>query len=102
MDADVVVVGAGLAGLVATAEPGRRRTPGRRGRPGAAAARGRAGVLVVRRAVPRRQPRAAADGRQGLARAGAAGLVRHRGVRPRARGPVAAAVGRGVRRLRGG
>ena len=68
MDADVIVVGAGLAGLVAAAEladAGRTRaacvdqeSPSRPRR---------AGVLVVRRAVPRRQPRAAPDGHQGLA-----------------------------------
>ena len=69
---------AGLAGLVATAEladAGRRvilRRPGARG-----VAR-RPGVLVVRRAVPRRQPRAAADADPRLARARVAGLARHR------------------------
>ena len=72
MDADVIVVGAGLAGLAAAAE---------------VADAGRRVVLVdqereqslggqafwsLRRAVPRRQPRAAPDGHQGLPRAGPA------------------------------
>ena len=75
--ADVIVVGAGLAGLVATAEladAGKRvlaARPGARGEPR------RPGVLVVRRAVPRRLPRAAPDGHQGLARARPAGLAGH-------------------------
>ena len=68
-------------------------------RAGAGAEPGRAGVLVARRAVHGRQPRAAADGHQGLVRAGAAGLDGQRAVRPRG-GPLAAAVGRGVRPLR--
>ena len=77
MDADVIVVGAGLAGLVAAAEladAGRRVAPAR---PGAGAVTGRAGVLVVRRAVPRRLPRAAPDGHQGLPRPRLAGLAGH-------------------------
>ena len=81
----MIVVGAGLAGLVATAEladAGRRVLAGR---PGARGVARRAGVLVVRRPVPRRQPRAAPAAHQGLARAGLAGLARHRGVRPRRR-----------------
>ena len=67
MHTDVLVVGAGLAGLVATAElvaAGRRvvlRRPGAGGQPR------RAGVLVLRRPVPRRLPRAAADGHPRLA-----------------------------------
>ena len=99
MDADVVVVGAGLAGLAATAEladAGRRvvlvdQEPRAEPR--------RPGVLVLRRAVPRRQPRAAPDGDQGLPRPGPAGLVRQRPVRP-PRGLLATRLGRGVRRLR--
>ena len=46
-------------------------------RPGARAGARRPGVLVARRPVPRRQPRAATDADQGLARAGLAGLARH-------------------------
>ena len=90
MDADVIVVGAGLAGLVATAEladAGRRvllldQEPEPVAR--------RPGVLVLRRAVPRRLARAAAAAHPGLARARLAGLAGHRGLRPR-RGPLAAA-----------
>ena len=97
---DAIVVGAGLAGLVATHElvkAGRsvlvvdqenRRQPRR------------PGVLVARRPVPRRQPRAAPDGHQGLLRAGAAGLARLGRLRPRPRGPLAAPVGRGIRPVR--
>ena len=99
MDADAIVVGAGLAGLAAARRAGRRRPAGAAAGPGAGAVPRRAGVLVARRPVPRRQPRAAPDGRQGLARPGPAGLVRLGAVRP-ARGPLAAAVGRGVRALR--
>ena len=86
MDADVIVVGAGLAGLVATAEladAGKRvllldQEPEQSPR--------RPGVLVVRRAVPGRHPRAApACGIQRLPRAGLAGLARHRRLRPRRR-----------------
>ena len=54
----------------------------------------RPGVLVVRRAVPRRLARAAPDGHQGLPRAGLAGLAGQRRLRPRPRGPLAARAGR--------
>ena len=86
-DADAIVVGAGLAGLVATAEliaagpQGAAAGPGARGQPG------RAGVLVVRRAVLRRLRRAAPDGHQGLLRSGLAGLAGRGRVRPRRRRP---------------
>ena len=58
-DADVIVVGAGLAGLVAACEAGRTRAPRADRRPGERRQHRRAGVLVVRRAVLRRQPRTA-------------------------------------------
>ena len=77
--------GPGLAGLVADGRAGRRRPPGAAGRPGAGGQPRRAGVLVLRRAVPRRLPRAAPDGRQGLPRPGLAGLDGHRRVRPATR-----------------
>ena len=85
MQTDVVVVGAGLAGLVATAEladAGKRvilldQEP--------EASLRRAGVLVLRRAVPRRLPRAAPAAGARLPRARPAGLVRHRRLRPRPR-----------------
>ena len=54
MQTDVVVVGAGLAGLVATAELADRRPAGDPARPGARGQVRRAGVVVLRRAVPRR------------------------------------------------
>ena len=66
-DPDVIVVGAGLAGLVATHElvkAGRRVLVARPGEPQQPR---RPGVLVARRAVLRRHPRAAPDGHQGLA-----------------------------------
>ncbi len=68
-DSDVIVVGAGLAGWS-------RPRAGRRGQRVLLLDRnrsepGRPGVLVARRAVPRRLARAAPHGRQGLARAGA-------------------------------
>ena len=59
MDADVIVVGGGLAGPGRGRRAGRRRPQGHPGRPGAGAVARRTGVLVVRRAVLRRQPRAA-------------------------------------------
>ena len=94
-------MGAGLAGLVATAEladAGKRvvlldQEP--------EAILRRPGVLVLRRAVPRRLARAAPAAGARLPRAGPAGLVRHRRLRPR-RGPLAAAVGRGLPAVRGG
>ena len=49
----------------------RRRQAGHHRRPGAAHESRRAGVVVVRRAVLRRLPRAAPDGHQGLPRTGA-------------------------------
>jgi predicted oxidoreductase len=82
MDADVIVVGGGLAGLVATAElagAGRRVILLEEEPEGFA---GRPGVLVARRAVHGRHSRAAAAAHQGLARTGLAGLARHRGLRP--------------------
>ena len=78
MDADVIVVGAGLAGLVADSGAGRRGAPGAAARPGARVEPRRTGVLVVRRPVPRRLPRAAPDGHQGLPRPGDAGLAGQR------------------------
>ena len=99
MDTDAIVVGAGLAGLVATAE---------------LADAGRKVILLDQ------EPEASLGGQafwsfgglflvdspeqrrlriKRLARARLAGLAGHRGLRPR-RGRVAAALGRGVRRLR--
>ena len=85
MDADAIVVGAGLAGLVATAElidAGSTCAPAGAG---AGAVARRPGPLVVRRAVPRRLARAAPDGRERLPRPCAAGLARQRRLRPRRR-----------------
>jgi hypothetical protein len=62
---------------------------------------GRAGVLVARRALPGGLAGAAPDGDPRLARAGVAGLAGDRRLRPRG-GPLAAALGRGVRGLRRG
>ena len=99
MDADIVVVGAGIAGLVAAAEAadaGRQvLLVDQEGR----AESGRPGLLEPRWPVPGRQPGAAQDGHQGLTRPGSSGLVRVGAVRPR-RGPVAAPVGRGIPPLR--
>ena len=72
---DVIVVGAGLAGLVATHELAKAGRRVLRARPGEPRQPRRPGVLVARRAVLRRQPRAAPDGHQGLLRARAAGLA---------------------------
>ena len=103
MDADVLVVGGGLAGLVACAEltaAGQARAPRRAG--GRREPR-RAGVVVVRRPVPGGHPRAAAVGDPRLRRARLAGLARQRAVGPaRRRGPLGRRVGRGVRRVRRG
>jgi predicted oxidoreductase len=80
--ADAIVVGAGLAGLVAAAEladAGRRVIVVDQEARGVA---GRAGVLVPGRADARRQPGAAPPGHPRLARAGVAGLARDRGLRP--------------------
>ena len=71
VDADVIVVGAGLAGLVATAELADAGRTVIVARPGARAEPRRAGVLVARRVVPRRLARAAAAGDPGLGRPGA-------------------------------
>ncbi len=98
MDADVIVVGAGLAGLVATAEladAGKQvllvdQEP--ENYLGGQAFWSLGGLMFVE------QPRAAPDARQGLLRAGAAGLAGHGRLRP-ARGRVAAQVGRGLRGL---
>ena len=60
--ADVIVVGAGLAGLVATAELAGRRPPRDPRGPGARGLAGRSGVLVVWGPVSGRQPPAAPDG----------------------------------------
>ena len=73
---------------------GADRRPGERRQPR------RPGVLVVRRAVLRRQPRAAPAGHPRQPRARAAGLAGHGGLRP-PRGPLAAAMGTRLRRLRG-
>ena len=76
--ADVLVIGWGLAGLVAAVRGCRGRQAGDHRRPGAAHEPRRAGVVVVRRAVPRRLPRAAPHGHQGLPRARPPGLARQR------------------------
>ena len=101
MDADAIVVGGGLAGLVADMRADRGRAQGDPARPGGRAVAGRAGVLVVRRPVLRRLARAAAHAHPRLARPGAAGLAGLGRLRPRG-GPLAPQVGRGLRRLRGG
>ena len=59
MDADVIVVGAGLAGSGRHPRADPPRQEGRPGRPGERGQPGRAGLLVVRRAVPGRHPRTA-------------------------------------------
>ena len=92
MDADAIVVGGGLAGLVATCRADRGRTQGDPARPGGRAVAGRAGVLVVRRPVLRRLARAAAHAHPRLARAGAAGLDGLGRLRPR-RGSLCPASG---------
>ena len=99
MDADVIVVGSRPRRSRRHRRARRRGQEGAAARPGAGAEPRRPGVLVARRALPRRHPRAAADGRQGLLRARPPGLDGQRAVRPRER-LLAASLGRGVRRLR--
>ena len=99
MDADAIVVGAGLAGLAAAAELADAGQAGHRPRAGAGGEPRRAGVLVARRPLHGRHAGAAAHGDPRLARARLAGLARKRRLRPR-RGPLAASLGRGVRGLR--
>ena len=99
MDADVIVVGAGLAGLVATAEladAGRKvllldQEPEQS--LGGQAFWSFGGLFLVDSPEQRRM------GIKDSRRPGLAGLAGQRRVRP-ARGPLAAAVGRGLRRLR--
>ena len=98
MDADVIVVGAGLAGLVAAHElTARGKRVALVDQENAGQPR-RAGVLVVRRVVPRRHPRAAPARREGLLRAGLEGLAGQRrsstGSTARRRGRVGACAGR--------
>ena len=84
-DADVIVVGAGLAGsgrCLRARRPGPAR-PDRR--PGERGQHRWPGVLVVRRPLLRRQPRAAAPRHSRQPRARAAGLARHRRIRPHPR-----------------
>ena len=85
MDADAIVVGGGLAGLVAATElvEAGKRVILLDQEPRAVA--GRAGVLVVRRAVLRRQPRAAAHAHPRQPRPRAAGLAGLGRLRPRRR-----------------
>ncbi len=71
MDADVLVIGGGLAGLVATAELAAEGSLGDGRRRRAAAVAGRPGVLVVGRPVRGRHPRAAPAADPRLDRAGA-------------------------------
>ena len=79
----------------------RGRTVGRGPRPGARAESRRPGLLVARRPLPDRQPRAAPAAHPRFARPRPAGLVRHGRLRP-ARGLLAAPLGRGLSRLCGG
>ena len=79
---------------------GRRRPPGDPARPGDRSQPRRPGVLVVRRAVPRRLPRAAPDGHQGLPRARLAGLAGHAPASTATEDHWPRALGRGLRRLR--
>ena len=101
MDADVIVVGGGLAGLVATCRADRRRQARDPARSGAGAVAGRPGVLVVRRPHVRGLARAAAPAHPRQPRPRPAGLDGHRRLRPRGR-PLAAQVGRSLRRFRRG
>ena len=99
-DADVIVVGAGLAGLVATHElvkAGKRVLvvdQENEANLGGQAFWSLGGLFLVDS--PEQRRIGIKDSRE-LALPGLAGLG---AVRPRARGPLAAAVGRGVRRLR--
>jgi predicted oxidoreductase len=82
-DADVIIVGAGLAGLVAAAEliDARKKVivVDQEGR----AIAWRAGLLVARRPVFGRLPRTAPAGHSRFAGAGACGLARHGRIRSR-------------------
>ena len=79
---------------------GRCRPQGDPARPGGRAVAGRPGVLVVRRADVRRQPRAAPPAHPRLARPGAAGLDGLGRLRSRG-GSLAEALGRGLCGVRG-
>lgn len=86
---------------------GRRGAQGTAPGPGTRVQPGRPGVLVLRRSVPDRLRRTAADGNQGLPRTGVAGLAGHGRLRPRCRRPgrsglLGPQVGRGVCGLRRG
>ena len=101
METDVLIIGAGLSGLVAAAEA---TAAGHRvvvvdQEPGAES--GRAGRMVVRRPLPRGHARAAAPRRARQSRLGVAGLGGHGRLRPRGR-QMAAALGRGICQLGGG
>ena len=85
MDADVIVVGGGLAGLVATGRTDRRRQARDPARSGAGAVAGRPGVLVVRRPDVRRLARAAPPAHPRQPRSRPAGLDGLGRLRPRRR-----------------
>ena len=88
-------------GLVAAHELTSSGPPGRAGRPGERRQPRRSGLLVLRRAVPRRLPGAAAPGRQGLLRPRLERLAGQRAVRPRRRrGLLGGALGACLRRVR--
>ena len=98
-DCDIMVVGAGLAGLVAAVEAADAGQVGDRARPGGRGEPRRPGLVVARRPVPGRHPGAAAPRHQGFR---ASSRWPTGWVRPgfdRAGGPLAAAMGGGVRRL---
>ena len=99
MDADIIVVGAGLSGSGRRARAGRRRPLGHvAGRRTPAVPR-RAGVVVARWAVPGRLTPSSDGSGSGFGRARPRRLARQAGVRPPG-GPLAASVGGGLRRLR--